>query len=92
MPEIDTLTEGTPEQQLQAAQERIAELEQTVTSYGELLREKNVGVMTRTWATRDQVREGRRADGVRIKETTDQLGHVVTEHADGRQDVNINLP
>ena len=36
------------------------------------------------------VREGRRSDGVRIKETTDELGNTVTEHAKGdRQDVTI---
>lgn len=31
--------------------------------------------------TRSTVREGRRADGVRIKATTDELGNTVTEHA-----------
>lgn len=36
------------------------------------------------------VREGRRADGVRIKSTTDELGNTVTEHARGdRQDVTV---
>lgn len=36
------------------------------------------------------VREGRRPDGVRIKQTTDELGTTVTEHAKGdRQDVTI---
>lgn len=43
--------------------------------------------------TRDQVREGRRADGVRVKATTDELGNTVTEHAlprDGyRRDVLV---
>lgn len=39
------------------------------------------------------VREGRRADGVRIKATTDELGNTVTEHAVGdRQDVHIRAP
>lgn len=39
------------------------------------------------------VREGRRADGVRVKATTDELGNTVTEHAKGdRQDVLINAP
>lgn len=42
--------------------------------------------------TRDQVREGRRADGTRTKATTDQLGNTVTEHADDRQDVHIKVP
>lgn len=43
--------------------------------------------------TRDVVREGRRADGVRVKATTDQLGNTVTEHAKGdRQDVTIRAP
>ena len=56
-------------------------------------REKNVGHIRggRTWNTKDQVQDGRREDGVRTKATTDQLGHTVTEHADGRQDVTINL-
>jgi hypothetical protein len=94
VPEINPLTDGTPEQQLRAAQERIADLERTVTSYAEQLRAKGIGHIRggRTWRTKDQVEEGRREDGVRTKATTDQLGHVVTEHADGRQDVEINLP
>lgn len=41
--------------------------------------------------TRPHVREGRRADGVRVKATTDELGNTVTEHAsrDDRVDVLI---
>lgn len=40
--------------------------------------------------TRNIVREGRRADGVRIKATTDELNTTVTEHAKGdRQDVHV---
>lgn len=40
--------------------------------------------------TRNTVREGRRADGVRIKSTTDELNTTVTEHAKGdRQDVHL---
>jgi hypothetical protein len=41
--------------------------------------------------TRSRVREGRRADGVRVKATTDELGNTVTEHAvrGDRQDVRI---
>lgn len=43
--------------------------------------------------TGSQVREGRRADGVRVKATTDELGNTVTEHAKGdRQDVHIRAP
>lgn len=34
--------------------------------------------------TRDVVREGRRADGVRVKATTDELGNTVAEHAEPR--------
>lgn len=49
----------------------------------------------RTWATEDQVREGRTDDGGRYKTTRDQLGHQVTERTDARgcqrQDVQINL-
>lgn len=42
--------------------------------------------------TRDKTREFRRDDGVRVKETTDELGTVVTEHntKDDRVDVNIH--
>lgn len=40
--------------------------------------------------TRPVVREGRRADGVRFKSTTDELHTTVTEHARGdRQDVHL---
>lgn len=40
--------------------------------------------------TRDTIREGRRADGVRFKATTDELNTTVTEHARGdRQDVHV---
>lgn len=48
-----------------------------------------------TWATRDQVVEGRASDGTRYQVVRDQLGHDVTERTgpDGRQhrDVTINL-
>lgn len=40
---------------------------------------RSIGVLGRR--TRDVVREGRRADGVRVKATTDELGNTVTEHA-----------
>jgi len=41
--------------------------------------------------TRNRVVEGRRADGVRVKATTDELNNTVTEHAskDDRVDVTI---
>lgn len=49
----------------------------------------------RTWATKDQVREGRTGDGERFQRVTDQLGHQVTRRTDTRgrerQDVRINL-
>ena len=49
----------------------------------------------RTWATRDQVAEGRTESGERFKRPTDQLGHQVTERTDvrgkQRKDVNIRL-
>lgn len=52
---------------------------------------RSIGVISQR--TRSQVREGRRADGVRVKATTDELGHTVTEHAVGdRQDVHIRQP
>lgn len=54
---------------------------------------RSLGVL-RGGRTRDQVVEGRRADGVRTKATTDQLGNTVTEHAskDDRVDVMIRAP
>ena len=49
----------------------------------------------RTWATRDQVAEGRRDDGTHYKTVTDQLGNQVTDRTgpDGRErrDVRIQL-
>jgi hypothetical protein len=49
---------------------------------------RSLGVLSRR--TGPVVREGRRADGVRVKATTDELGNTVTEHAKGdRQDVHI---
>jgi hypothetical protein len=55
-----------------------------------LARMRSVGVISRR--SGNIVREGRRADGVRVKATTDELGHTVTEHAvkGDRQDVLIN--
>lgn len=49
----------------------------------------SIGVISRR--TRPRVREGHRADGVRVKATTDELGNVVTEHAtkDDRVDVTV---
>lgn len=44
-----------------------------------LARMRSVGTISRR--TGDVVREGRRADGVRVKATTDELGNTVTEHA-----------
>jgi hypothetical protein len=53
-----------------------------------LARMRSIGVISRR--TRDQVREGRRADGVRIKQTTDELNTTITEHAVGdRQDIHV---
>lgn len=50
---------------------------------------RSLGYLSRG-RTRDRVREGRRADGVRVKATTDELGTTVTEHAKGdRQDVHV---
>lgn len=50
---------------------------------------RSVGIISRR--SRPVVREGRRADGVRVKETTDELGNTVTEHnvPGDRQDVHI---
>ena len=55
-----------------------------------LARMRSVGVLGRR--SGNVVREGRRADGVRVKATTDELGNTVTEHAvkGDRQDVMIN--
>jgi hypothetical protein len=41
--------------------------------------------------TRNQVREGRRADGVRVKATTDEHGNTVTEHASKDDRVDVTL-
>lgn len=53
---------------------------------------RSIGVISRR--TRDQVVDGFRADGVRTKSVTDELGNTVTEHAskDDRVDVNIRAP
>jgi hypothetical protein len=53
----------------------------------DLDRLRSIGFGSRT---RDTIREGRRADGVRWKSTTDELRTTVTEHAKGdRQDVHL---
>lgn len=53
----------------------------------DLDRLRSIGFGSRT---RNTVREGRRADGVRWKATTDELRTTVTEHAKGdRQDVHL---
>ena len=41
--------------------------------------------------TRNRIREYKRDDGIRVKETTDEFGNTVTQHAtkDDRQDVMI---
>lgn len=51
-----------------------------------------IGIISRRSGS--TVTEGRRADGVRTKATTDELGNTVTEHAtkDDRVDVQINAP
>lgn len=58
-------------------------------------RTADVVVGERTWATRDQIAEGRTEDGERFKRVRDQLGNDVTERTDAhgrqRKDVNINL-
>ncbi|MEU7861205.1 hypothetical protein [Nonomuraea sp. NPDC049141] len=58
-------------------------------------RSADVVLGERTWLTQDQVHEGRTADGVRFKETLDQLGHQVVEETlpDGqeRKHVRLNL-
>lgn len=50
----------------------------------------SIGVISRR--SGDRVREGRRADGVRTRATTDELNNTITEHADDRQDVHIRAP
>ncbi len=51
-----------------------------------------IGVISKR--TGPTVREGRRADGVRVKATTDELGNTVTEHnvPGDRVDVHIKAP
>jgi hypothetical protein len=63
-------------------------IRETLETPAEFLdRMRSVGVISKR--TGSTVREGRRADGVRVKATTDELGHTVTEHnvPGGRQDV-----
>ncbi len=53
-------------------------------------RDKLLGIGIISRRSGNRVREGRRADGVRYKATTDELNTTVTEHAVGdRQDVHI---
>jgi len=54
---------------------------------------RSLGYLSRG-RTRDRVKEYRKDEtGERTKETTDQLGNVVTQHAHGdRQDVTIHAP
>lgn len=40
----------------------------------------SIGYLSRG-RTRSHVREGRRADGIRVKAVTDEAGNTVTEHA-----------
>lgn len=54
-----------------------------------LARMRSVGVISKR--TGNVVREGRRADGVRVKATTDELGHTVTEHAVKGDRVDVTL-
>jgi hypothetical protein len=56
----------------------------------DLERMRSVGHM-RGGRTRDKVRTITLEGGERAKETTDQLGNIVTEHGD-RQDVHITTP
>lgn len=63
-------------------------------TYAEEMAAKGVGHIKggQTWNTRDQVAVHRDESGKPVAQTvTDQNGHEVTEHASGRQDVNINL-
>ncbi|MFC6080911.1 hypothetical protein [Sphaerisporangium aureirubrum] len=62
-------------------------------TFGEKCRRKNLQIRPEgwTWATRDQHTYGERGDGVKVKRTRDQCGNDVTEHADDRVDVMINL-
>lgn len=59
-------------------------------------RTADVVIGERTWLTQDQTHEGTTADGVRFRETVDQLGHQVVEETlpDGRErrHVRLNLP
>jgi hypothetical protein len=56
----------------------------------DLDRMRSVGHM-KGGRTKDKVKEYRRTDGIRVKETTDELGNTVTQHAtkDDRQDVIV---
>lgn len=52
---------------------------------------KTVGVMQRSWRTKDQIEEGRNMDGDRTKATTDQLGNTVTEHNNDQDRVDVTI-
>jgi hypothetical protein len=53
---------------------------------------RSLAVLSRR--TGDRIQEARRADGVRVKATTDELGNTTVEHAtrDDRVDVHIAAP
>ncbi|MER5420324.1 hypothetical protein [Streptosporangium roseum] len=64
-------------------------------TYGAWLRSKNIQTRPQGWtcATRDQVREYRsKRDGLRVKDTTDQLGNRVVGHGSDQQSVVIQNP
>lgn len=63
-------------------------------SYGAWLRSKNIQARPFGWscATRDQVSEGRDAQGRRFKTTTDQLGNDTIQHGRDQQSVRIKSP
>lgn len=69
---------------------------QGLTPEQQAYREKllSIGTMTRrTSSGWNQVKEYSTEESGRVKETRDELGHVVTQHQKGdRQDVTINAP
>lgn len=58
-------------------------------TFGQRMRDKNIGLIGGSGD--GGVTEGRREDGVRWQRVRTDQGHEITEHADGRRDVTVNL-
>lgn len=61
-----------------------------MTTYGEMLRAKGIGFLSKG-QTRDRIIQGRDAAGARTKTTVDQLGNEVTEHNNRKDQVDVKI-